>query len=158
MSRTLEVRLPNDRDVVHTRTFEAPPERVYAALTEPALLKRWYGPPGWTVVSCESELRVGGMWHIVTRKPDGREITQQGLFVELTPPRRIVKTERWLDWDAGEVVVTWELEARGEETLLTATTRYPSQQVRDELLALGADRHAEAHYRKLEALLRAGVS
>jgi uncharacterized protein YndB with AHSA1/START domain len=153
----LQISLPSDREVVHTRRFAAPPEKVFEALTEPAVLRRWYGPPGWVVVECEAELRAGGAWRIVTRKPDGKQISQQGVFVELSAPSRIVKTERWLDWDVGEVLVTWALEATGEGTLLTSTARYPSKDVRDKLIASGAHREAEAHYGKLEALLE-GVS
>ena len=51
----------------------------------------------------ESDLRPGGEWRIVTRQPSGREITQQGRFLEIVRPERFVKTERWLDWDVGEV-------------------------------------------------------
>ena len=149
----LTISMPDDRTIVHTRVFAAPRARVFAALTEPDLLRRWYGPPGWSLVGCESDLRAGGRWRFTTRKPDGREIVQQGTYVEVAPPARLVKTERWADWDAGEVHVTTDLEEADGRTTLTVTTLFPSRAVRDELLARGASAHARAHYEKLAAVL-----
>ena len=63
------------------------------------------------------------------------------------------KTERWLDWDVGEVQITTELVEREGLTTLIVTTRFPSKEVRDKLLASGADRDAVSHYEKLQAFL-----
>ena len=154
----LKVALRGDREVVHTRVFAAPRARVFAAFTEPDLLRRWYGPRGWTLLVCEIDLRVGGQWRYVTRQPSGREIVQFGVFTEIVEPERIAKTERWLDWDPGEVLVTIELTERAGRTTLVSTTRYPSKQVRDQLLAAGADRGASEHYDKLAAMLDADIT
>ena len=148
-----ELEVVGDDLIVHRRVFAAPPASVFAALTKPHLLRRWYGPPGWTCTDCTIDLRVGGAWRIVTMKPDGREIIQSGEFLEVAAPVRLVKTERWADWDAGAVVVTTELFDRSGTTLLVVTTRFASRDVRERLLALGAARHAEEHYTKLAALL-----
>lgn len=153
MTHALQITIPSDEELVHTRAFDASRDDVFDALTRPDLLARWYGPPGWTVIACECDLRAGGQWRIVTRKPNGREITQHGRFVELARPARFVKTEHWLDWDAGEVRITSELTERDGVTTLTVTTRFPSKAVRDELLASGADRDAVSHYEKLQAFL-----
>lgn len=150
----LLVTMPSDRELRHTRRFSAPRELVFSALTSPQLLARWYGPRGWQLVVCEIDLCAGGAWRYVTRKPDGREITQHGVYLEVVAPERLVYTEHWLDWDVGEVVVTSELsEPTPGETLLTLTTRFPSREVRDQLLAAGADRGAREHYDKLDAFL-----
>lgn len=149
----LYVTMPNDVEIVHSRVFDAPIADVFEALTCPELLARWYGPPGWTVLVAEADVRPGGQWRIVTRKPNGREITQHGEFVEVTPPTRFVKTEFWLDWDVGEVRVTSDLVQDAERTTLTVTTRYPSKEVRQRLIESGADRDAAVHYDKLDAFL-----
>jgi uncharacterized protein YndB with AHSA1/START domain len=149
----LSVALRGDREVAHTRVFDAPRQLVFDALTKPELLRRWYGPKGWTLVGCEVDFRAGGAWRFVTRQPSGREIVQFGVFVEIEPPVRFVKTERWLDWDCGEVVVTTELQERHGRTTLTSVTRYPSKQVRDELIAAGANRGTSEHYDKLASVL-----
>ena len=62
-----------------TRAFHAPRPLVFDALTRPELLRRWYGPVGWSLAVCEIDLRVGGAWRFVTRRPDGREIGQRGV-------------------------------------------------------------------------------
>lgn len=148
-----QLETPSDDVIVHRRVFAAPPASVFDALTKPHLLRRWYGPPGWTCTACTMDLRVGGSWRIVTRKPDGQEIIQSGEFLEVAAPLRFVKTERWADWDVGEIVVTTELADQNGGTLLIVTTRFPSKDVRDRLLASGAAQHAREHYAKLATLL-----
>lgn len=74
----LDITLPSDRELVATRSFDAPRELVFEAWTSPGLLRRWYGPRGWSLVVCEIDLRVGGAWRFVSRKPDGREVGQRG--------------------------------------------------------------------------------
>jgi uncharacterized protein YndB with AHSA1/START domain len=152
-SPEFQLEIAGDDLIVHRRVFDAPPASVFDALTQPELLRLWYGPPGWTCTECAIDLRVGGPWRIVTRKPDGREIIQAGEFLEITAPWRFVKTERWADWDVGEVIVTTELGAQNGATLLVVTTRFPSKAIRDQLLASGAARHAREHYDKLAALV-----
>ena len=59
----------SDGDIVLTRVFDAPRQRVFDAHTRPELLKRWFGPHGWRLVVCEIDLRVGGAWHYVLTGP-----------------------------------------------------------------------------------------
>ena len=58
-----------ERELVITRTFDAPRELVFAAFTDPARLMRWWGPHGCTVISCEADPRPGGTWRIAMRSP-----------------------------------------------------------------------------------------
>ena len=87
------VSLPSDVQLRMTRSFAAAPELVYAAHTVPELLKRWYG----ALVSAEIDLRVGGEWRFVSKRPDGREIGQFGVYREIEPNARLVQTENWTD-------------------------------------------------------------
>src|SRR6185436_14859651 len=57
---TLKVTTPTDREIVLTRVFDAPRHMVFDAFSKPELLKRWFGPRGWSLVVCEVDLRVGG--------------------------------------------------------------------------------------------------
>ncbi|HKQ71351.1 MAG TPA: SRPBCC domain-containing protein [Polyangiaceae bacterium] len=149
----LRITLPSDHEIVHERFFRAPRRLVFAAISRADLLARWYGPPGWTLVACESDFRIGGAWRFVTRKPNGREIVQSGVYTEIIPPERFVKTEHWIDWDVGEVLVTTELAEHDGRTKMTVTSRFPSKQVRDQLVASGANRGVREHYEKLQAFL-----
>src|SRR5262245_18274031 len=90
----LKVTTPTDRAIVLTRVFEAPRRLVFDAMAKPELLQRWLtGPPGWSMVVCESDTRVGGSFRHVWRGPDGQELAMHGVYREVVPPERIVRTE-----------------------------------------------------------------
>jgi uncharacterized protein YndB with AHSA1/START domain len=150
---TLEVTTPTEREVVMTRVFDAPRHLVFDALTKPELLERWYGPRGWSLVVCEIDLRVGGAWRFVTRRPDGKEIGQRGVYREIVPPQRLVNTESWEDWNPGEVLATAVLVEEGGKTTLTNTLLFPSQEVRDMLVKSGMTNGAAETYEKLAEYL-----
>jgi uncharacterized protein YndB with AHSA1/START domain len=57
---TLQVTTPADRHIVLTCVFDAPRSLVFDAFTKPELLKRWFGPRGWSLAVCEVDLKVGG--------------------------------------------------------------------------------------------------
>jgi len=83
--------MPTDRELVITRTFDAPRSLVWAAFTDPKHLPNWHtGPEGFTMPVCEIDLRPGGSWHYVWRNPHGREFGATGIYREVDPPKRIV--------------------------------------------------------------------
>jgi uncharacterized protein YndB with AHSA1/START domain len=151
----LEISMPSERELVMTREFAAPPELVFDAHVVPALLKHWYGPPGWELLICEIDLRPGGKWRFVGRQPGGREIGQFGEVREVNRPHRLVQTENWEDWNPGEVLVSMAFERPGAAatTRLTITTLFPSREVRDMLVESGMSDGAEESFQKLDALL-----
>jgi uncharacterized protein YndB with AHSA1/START domain len=153
MSGTLRVTTPSERELVMTRVFEAPRNLVFDALTRPELLRRWYGPVGWSLVVCEIDLRVGGSWRFVSRRPDGKEVGQGGVYREIAPPERLVNTESWEDWNPGELLVTAVLVEHGGKTTYTSTVLFPSQEVRDTLLKAGMTNGAAETYDKLAECL-----
>ncbi|HET6861535.1 MAG TPA: SRPBCC family protein [Pyrinomonadaceae bacterium] len=153
-STELEISTPTDREVVLKRTFDAPRELVFEALTTPELLKRWYGPTGWTLILCEIDLKVGGNWHFVVQRPDGKKIGQKGVYHEVISPERIVNTESWEDWNPGETLVTTTLVEVERKTTLTSTSLFPSKEVRDIILKSGLADGAKQSYERLADLLR----
>jgi uncharacterized protein YndB with AHSA1/START domain len=150
---SLTVTTPSEREIAMSRVFDAPRHLVFDALTTPELLKRWYGPPGWSLVVCEIDLRVGGAWRFVTRKPEGKEIGQRGVYREIVAPERLVNTEAWEDWDAGELLVTAVLVEQNGRTTFTSTILFPTRQVRDTLLKHGMTDGASQTYDKLATYL-----
>jgi len=150
---TLEISTPSNREVTLTRTFNAPRVLVFQALTKPELLKRWYGPGGWSLIVCEIDLKVGGAWHFVVSRPDGKKIGQLGVYQEIDQPTRIVNTENWEDWDAGECLVTTVLTELGGKTTFQSTILFPSQEVRDIVVKAGLEHGAAESYTKLDELL-----
>jgi uncharacterized protein YndB with AHSA1/START domain len=149
----LQITTPSEREVCLARVFDAPADVVFDALTQPALLRRWYAPTEWKLTSCEIDLRVGGAWRFELRRPDGRVVVQLGVYREISPPHRLVNTETWEDWDPGECLVTTELREHAGSTALTSTTVFPSREARDIVLKGGLKDNASDNYDKLAAFL-----
>jgi uncharacterized protein YndB with AHSA1/START domain len=153
MRDTLKITTPTDREVVVTREFGAPATAIFDAMTKPEILKRWYGQEGWEMTVCNIDLKVGGKWRFVSRMPNGKEIGQLGVYQEIVPGKRLVNTENWEDWDAGECLVTTNLTESDGRTVLTTTTLFPTQEVRDFILKSGFEGSVSIFYDRLEGVL-----
>jgi uncharacterized protein YndB with AHSA1/START domain len=153
------VTLPNDRDVVVVRAFNAPRELVFDAWTTPSLVQRWLlGPPGWTMPVCEMDVRPGGKYRWRWRsEADGKEFGFVGEFREVVRPSRIVHVERFDPGDVGgemgEALVTSVLTEKNGVTTYTTTIHYASKDVRDAALKTGMTDGMEQSFEKLDALL-----
>jgi uncharacterized protein YndB with AHSA1/START domain len=153
---TLTVTTPTDRDIVMTRIFDAPRQLVFAALTQPELLRRWYGPRGYQLVQCEVDLRVGGAWRFVVRAPDASEMVLRGSYLEIDRPARLVNTAANEDCAAvagSESLVTTILDEQAGRTTLTSTERFPSRRIRDAALNSGMEHGVAQGYDRLAETL-----
>jgi uncharacterized protein YndB with AHSA1/START domain len=155
MRHALQLAARGEREIVMTRAFDAPRELVFEAYTRPDLLKRWLGVfNGWTLETCEVDLRVGGRYRYVWRVPGGKQMGMGGLFREIVAPERLVTTERFDDpWYEGEAVSTLLLEDRDGGTLMTNVVTYQSRAVRDGVLASPMETGLVASYDNLEQVL-----
>lgn len=79
-----------DRELVATRSFEAPRELVWAAWTDPVHIARWWGPRGFTNTISQMDVRAGGRWKFVMHGPDGTDFQNEMSYVEVVPPERLV--------------------------------------------------------------------
>src|SRR5712691_428124 len=149
---TLKFTTPSDREIVLTRVFDAPRHLVFDAFSKPELLKRWFGPRGWSLVVCEVDLKVGGGFRFVMRGPDGREMGMRGVYREISPPKRSVHMESFDDYPGESQVTAVFVEQEGKTTL-TATVLYPSREVRDAVIQSGMEHGAAESYDKLAELL-----
>jgi uncharacterized protein YndB with AHSA1/START domain len=149
----LVIATPSPREVVMTRSFEAPRALVFEALTTPGLLAKWLLAPGRALEVCEIDLRPGGAYRMIWRGAGRKDVGTHGLYREVVYPERIVATEAWLDWDAGETLVTTELRERGGRTVLRSTSVFPSQEVRDSVLKSGMEPNATETYARLASVL-----
>lgn len=160
MQRGLEVATPTDTTIVMTRSFDAPRELVFEAMTDPALIPKWiFSPPGWTMTTCEGDLRVGGKYRWAWTNEAGEDaLAIHGENLEVDPPRRIVHTETMemgCGGPIGTLVATVELEEQGGGTRMTMTLAFDSREARDGALQSGMDQGMEAGYRQLDAMLAA---
>jgi uncharacterized protein YndB with AHSA1/START domain len=151
---SLKVEARGDREIVMTRVFDAPRNLVYEAFTKPDLVKRWLGVfGGWSLPVCEIDLRVGGRYRFVWRKP-GTEMGMSGVYKEIVPNERIVNTEKFDDpWYEGEAIGTVTFVERGGKTTLTQTVLYSSKQTRDGVLKSPMESGVAQSYDKLAEIL-----
>ena len=148
-----------DREIVVTRTFNAPRALVWKALTTPELLKRWLGVfRDWTLPVCEMDLRVGGAYRYEWRNAaNGSTMGMGGTFLEISAPERLVTTELFDDpWYPGEAVDTQVLTERDGKTTLTLTVRYASKEARDGVIASPMATGMAAGYDAMERVLATG--
>ncbi len=155
MTKSLTVSTPSDREVALTRMFNAPRSLVFDALTKPELVKRWMlGNMGAAMPVCEIDLRVGGAYRFVWRKPDGSDFTMTGIYREIVRPERIVNTQCFdTPWLPGELLLTTTLVESGGKTTFTTTTLFDSVEMRDKMLKGGMESGASASYDRLAEVL-----
>jgi uncharacterized protein YndB with AHSA1/START domain len=103
------------------RLLPAPRERVFAALTRPDDLTRWWGPRGFTTPEIEFDLRVGGRYRFAMQPPQGDRFHLSGEFLEIDPPTWLSYTFRWDEPapDDRETVVELTVDEFGPAALLS---------------------------------------
>jgi uncharacterized protein YndB with AHSA1/START domain len=124
----------SERELVATRTFEAPARIVFEAWTRPELMKRWWAPrsSGVPMLSCEMDVRVGGRYRLVFGRDASQSMAFVGEYLEATPPSRLVWTNEEGP-DAPLTTVTFE--EKDGKTLLVLHELYPSKEAADASLA-----------------------
>jgi uncharacterized protein YndB with AHSA1/START domain len=152
---SLTITTPSDREIEITRVFDAPRELVFEAYTRPELLKRWLGVfDGWALEVCEVDLRVGGSYRYMWRRPGGAPMGMGGIFREIVVPERIVSTEKFDDpWYEGEAMGTVLFTERAGKTTLTTRLLYESKQVRDSVIQSPMEKGLGASFDTLAELL-----
>jgi uncharacterized protein YndB with AHSA1/START domain len=157
MTDTAEMTTPSDREIRVLRRFRAPAERLFAANTEPALLKRWLlGPPGWSMPECDVDLRPGGAYRFLWRRGEGSaEFGAEGLYLGVSAPHRLVQTQRMVGALAGpmaeEVRCTIEFRDEPGGSVMITTILYSSKENREAALATGMAGGMEQSYARLDA-------
>ena len=150
------VERPTDRELVVTRTFDAPAHIVFDAWTKPELLKRWWAPKsfGVSLFECEQDVRVGGAYRFAFgRDPKNPEVFS-GRYVEVEPPSRLVLTQLYERMpDVGDVVVTATFEESQGRTRLTLHQLFPSKEALEGALASGMERGMRVTLDQLDELV-----
>lgn len=151
----LVVEARGELEIVMTRAFDAPRELVFDALTKPNMVSRWMlGPPGWTMPTCDIDLKVGGTFRYVWQSPEEIEMGMGGAYREIVRPERIVNVETFDEECAGgETLVTTVFTEENATTLLATTVRYSSRKARDAAFESPMADGLGQSYDKLDALL-----
>jgi uncharacterized protein YndB with AHSA1/START domain len=146
----------SDRELVVTRTFNAPARIIFDAWTKPELLKRWWAPRslGVSLFSCEADVRVGGSYRYVFGHDPKQPMAFSGTYREVTPTSRLVWTQVFEQMrSAGEAIVTATFEEHGGKTRLTVHQLYASKESLDGAVASGMERGMRETYEQLEELV-----
>ena len=133
-SKTAQVTLPTDEQILITRELHAPKHLVYRAWTTPELVRRWWHAGRGVVTIAEIDLRVGGAWRYVIVTDGGFEVAFHGEYRELVPNERIVSTEVYEGIPDAEEHAALNIltltEADGRTTL-TVLVQHPTKEGRD---------------------------
>jgi uncharacterized protein YndB with AHSA1/START domain len=128
----------SEREIVVTRTFDAPARIVFKAWTTPELFRRWWVPKSMplALLSYEADIRTGGSYRLVFDVDGTKTMAFFGTYIEVTPHSRIV----WTNDESGEdgAVTTVTLEEKGDKTLMVLHELYRSKEARDAARASGA--------------------
>jgi len=95
---------PNsDRELVLTRLIDVPREKLWRCWTEPKLMLQWFTPAPWKTIHAETDVRPGGSSYIVMQGPDGTEMPNRGVYLEVIKNERLVFTDAYTSaWEPSE--------------------------------------------------------
>ena len=151
-SQRTAVQKTSEREVVVTRTFDAPARLVFEAWSRPELFKKWWVPRsmGMTLRSCELDVRTGGKYRLVFGDDPANPMAFFGKYLEVVPNKRIV----WTNEEGGEngSVTTVTFEEKDGQTLLVMSELYPSKEALDAAGTGAADAMHET-FAQLDELL-----
>jgi uncharacterized protein YndB with AHSA1/START domain len=120
--------MSDDRELTLTRLIDAPREKLYRAWTDPQLLKQWFAPLPYTTPVAELDVRPGGSAFIVMRGPDGKDLPNRGVYLDVVPNQRLISTDAYSKaWEPAAkpfmtLIITFEDE--GGKTRYTARVRH----------------------------------
>lgn len=104
----------HDRELVLTRTLDAPVELVWEVWTQPGHIANWWGPDDFTTTITTMDVQPGGEWNLVLHGPDGTDYDNKSIFREIIPLKKIVYEHITYPW----ILATIDFEALGEQTML----------------------------------------
>jgi uncharacterized protein YndB with AHSA1/START domain len=151
-SQRTTVQKKSEREVVVTRTFDAPARLVFEAWSRPELFKKWWVPRsmGMTLRSCEMDVRTGGNYRLVFGDDPANPMAFFGKYLEVVPNKRIV----WTNEESGDAasVTTVTFEERDGKTLLVMSELYPTKEALD-AAGIGAQEALIETFGQLDQLL-----
>lgn len=152
MKNNTTVERNSERELVVTRTLNAPARIVFEAWAKPELFIRWWIPKsyGLTLVSCDMDIRVGGKYRIVFSQNGSAPMAFFGTYLDVTPPSRLSWTNEESD-DAAVTTVTFE--EKNGKTLLVMRDLYPSKAALDAAINCGSTGGISETFDQLEEVL-----
>lgn len=153
MSKTEITAEPGTPLIIITREFDAPPDLVLRAYTDPQLLVQWLGPRDLTMTVDHYEARDGGRWRYVHADPQGNTFGFHGVFHGDPSPAGIVQTFEFEGAPGHVMLETTSLTQRGPATLVRTVSAFPSVADRDAMIDSGMERGVRDSDERLAELL-----
>lgn len=145
----------SDRELVVTRTFNAPARLVFEAWSKPELFQRWWIPKsfGLTLVSCKMDVRTGGTYRLEIRPPGAEHaMAFFGTYRDVIPNKRI----SWTNEESPEgSVTTATFEEKDGKTFVVVHDLYPTKEALDAAIASGSTGAFPEQFEELDVLLAA---
>jgi uncharacterized protein YndB with AHSA1/START domain len=149
----------DERTLAIDLVLDAPRTAIWRCWTEPALLTRWFTPAPWTTAAAELDVRPGGSSIVMMRGPNGEEVRNEGVYLDVVPNERLVFTDAYTRaWEpsaapfmTGEIVLS---DADAGRTRYLARAHHWSTEDRDRHAAMGFHEGWTQAARQLEALAR----
>lgn len=155
MADTTEiVAKPGGCEIIISRVFNAPREKVWLAYTEADLFKQWIGPRRLQTRIDTWELEPGGKWAFTNIDEDGSLYSFHGYYHEVTPRERIIQTFEYDAWPSKVSLETAAFEElAGDKTKVTSVSVFQSPEDRDGMLKSGMEKGVREGNEKLDELL-----
>jgi uncharacterized protein YndB with AHSA1/START domain len=153
MDNRTTVERTSDRELVATRTVDAPARIVFEAWTTPELIMRWWTPDsfGITFLSCETDVRTGGSYrYVFSHASSEQPMAFFGRYIDVEPPSRLVWTN---EEEADGAVTTVTFEEKDGKTLVVVHDLYPSKEALDGAIASESTGAWPEQFEQLDELL-----
>lgn len=154
MSKLTVIAEPGKHDITLSREFDAPRELVFRAMTDPALIAKWWGPTEVTTIVDKMEPKPGGSWRYVQRDAQGNEFAFRGVYHDLVAPERTISTFEFEGMPGHVVLETLTLEEHNGKTRMTTLSIFQSVADRDGMVQSGMESGAAQSWDRLAEVLR----
>lgn len=145
-----------DRELVITRTFDAPARLLFQAWSTREHIMKWFGPVGWPVTMCEMDFRVGGRWRMAMTGPSGKQNTPfGGTYLEIVPDRKIVFDNGFEAPGAERMIMTITFDEKDGRTTLTHHTLFASAAMKKLHVGAGFEAGTNSGFDQLEGVVAA---
>jgi uncharacterized protein YndB with AHSA1/START domain len=145
---------PGRHDIVITRSFDAPRELVFKALTDPKLIPNWWGPSKYSTDVEQMDVRFGGVWRFVQRDADGNEFAFRGVYHHVSAPERSISTFEWEGLPGHVALHTVSLEEVDGKTRYTSVSVFQTVADRDGMVQSGMDAGVHEGMDRLAAVIQ----
>jgi uncharacterized protein YndB with AHSA1/START domain len=152
MTKTEFIAEPGKQEIIMIRVFDASPERVFKASTDPKLIPQWWGPKSLTTTVEKMDVRSGGSWRYIQRDADGNEFAFHGVYHEVSQ-KRLVQTMEFEGMPGHVLLEIVTFEEIDGKTKLTEKSVFESVEDRDGMLKSGMEGGATESMERLAGLV-----